>query len=130
MDITGAGWAFPTTLDPDGTITLADGHDTIERSIQLILATTPGERPLRPEFGCPLADVVFAPLNSDTAGRIHDMVTAALTRWEPRITVEDVQVLADDTLHGLLYIDLHYRINTTNTPHNLVYPYYTIPVTP
>ena len=90
----GSGWAFPLRIGPTGGIALVSGEREIEEAIRLVLATAPGERPMRPEFGCAIHDLVFAPVNEATAGRIQHEVYASLDRWEPRIEVEDVEVTA------------------------------------
>ncbi len=84
-DFIGAGWAFPLRTDATGAIALVRGEREIEESIRLILATAPGERPMRPEFGCAVHDYVFAPADASTAGQIAYEVRVALERWEPRI---------------------------------------------
>jgi len=123
----GQGWPFPTAFAADGTVALVAGTADIERSIELILTTAPGERPLRPEFGCGAHALVFAPVDADTAGRLAQVVQAALDRWEPRIAVDLVEVTADDATPGLLLIDVQYTVRATNSPRNLVFPFYTLP---
>lgn len=127
MDFIGSGLAFPVHPDATGSIALVSGEREIVESIRLILATAPGERPRRPEFGCAIHDLVFAPANAATAGQIAYEVRAALEQWEPRITLTDVLVgfaRADD---GTLLIDLHYTLRGSNDPRNLVFPFYVIP---
>ncbi len=128
--LVGQGWTFPTTVASDGTIALVGGGADIDRSIQLILTTAPGERPMRPEFGCGIYALIFAPVDAATGGLIAGAVRAALERWEPRIIVDLVEVSADDVVSGLLYIDIHYTIAATNNPRNLVFPFYTLPGEP
>ncbi|MFM7535369.1 MAG: GPW/gp25 family protein [Acidimicrobiales bacterium] len=123
----GAGIAFPLRLDPSGSLALVTGVQEIEEAIRLILATAPGERPMRPEFGCGIHDYVFAPADRETAGRLRDAVLRALERWEPRIDVLDVTVRADETDGSCLYIDIRYEIRGSNDPRNLVFPFYVIP---
>ncbi|MGW0733016.1 GPW/gp25 family protein [Streptomyces sp. NPDC002851] len=122
----GSGWGFPLRIGPTGGIALVSGELEIEEAIRLVLATAPGERPQRPEFGCAIHDLVFAPVNEATAGRIQHEVYAALDRWEPRIEVNDVEVTAGADL-GVLYIDVRYAIRGTNNPRSLVFPFYVIP---
>ncbi|GIG22014.1 hypothetical protein Cch01nite_27380 [Cellulomonas chitinilytica] len=127
QEFIGAGWSFPVRSDATGRVALSrEGHE-IEESIRLILATAPGERPMRPEFGCAVHDYVFAPADATTAGAIAYAVRVALDRWEPRIELQDVQVRFDDVDRGVLYIDVGYSIRGTNDPRNLVFPFYTIP---
>jgi phage baseplate assembly protein W len=127
MDFIGRGWAFPLRTDATGSIALVGGEREITEAIRLILATAPGERPMRPEFGCAIHDLVFAPADAATAGEIAYAVRTALEQWEPRITLDDVIVdfTAADT--GTLYIDIRYRLRDTNDPRNLVFPFYVIP---
>ena len=87
IDFVGAGWAFPLATDATGGVALVVREREIEEAIRLILATAPGERPMRPEFGCRVHDHVFAPINASTAGAIASDVRYALEMWEPRITV-------------------------------------------
>ncbi len=126
-DFVGAGWAFPVRADPTGRIGVVRDAREIEESILLILATAPGERPMRPEFGCTVHDHVFAPADAATAGDIAYAVRVALERWEPRIDLNDVLVRFDRTDRGTLYIDVRYQIRGTNDRRNLVFPFYVIP---
>jgi phage baseplate assembly protein W len=127
QEFIGAGWAFPLRTDRTASIALVRDQREIEESIHLILATSPGERPMRPEFGCSVHDYVFAPANAATAGDIAYAVRVALDRWEPRITLENVAVNFDGVDSGLLLIDVQYTIRGTNDPRNLVFPFYVIP---
>jgi uncharacterized protein len=127
QEFVGAGWAFPLRTDPTGRIALVTREREIEESIHLILATAPGERPMRPEFGCAVHDYVFAPADAGTAGDIAYAVRVALDRWEPRIDLEQVVVRFDAVEAGVLYIDVQYTIRGTNDPRNLVFPFYVIP---
>lgn len=123
----GAGWAFPPHTDATGGVALARGEREIEESIRLILATAPGERPMRPEFGCAVHDYVFAPADAGTAGQLAYEVRLSLERWEPRIEVAEVSVRFDAVDDGVLYIDVRYSIRGANDPRNLVFPFYVIP---
>jgi phage baseplate assembly protein W len=123
----GAGWAFPLATDATGSFALVTEHREIADAIWLVLATSPGERPMRPEFGSRLAEYVFAPANATTAGQLANEVRVALDRWEPRIDVGDVDIRFDDVASGVVYIDVHYQIRGDNDPRNLVFPFYIIP---
>ncbi|BFO14754.1 hypothetical protein SHKM778_11420 [Streptomyces sp. KM77-8] len=123
----GRGWGFPLRVGPTGGIALVEREREIEEAIRLVLGTAPGERPMRPEFGCGIHDYVFAPGDGATAGRIAQRVREALERWEPRIAVDDVVVAFDAVEDGTLYIDVHYTLRSTNDRRNLVFPFYTIP---
>jgi len=123
----GRGWAFPMRIGPTGGIGMVEREQEISEAVRLVLGTAPGERPMRPEFGCGIHDYVFAGADGATAGRIAHEVRIALERWEPRIDVADVVIAFDAVETGLLYIDVHYAIRSTNDQRNLVFPFYTIP---
>ncbi|MBW4721117.1 GPW/gp25 family protein [Saccharothrix obliqua] len=127
MDFIGRGLAFPVHTDATGSVALVGGEREIVESIRLVLATAPGERPMRPEFGCAIHDLVFAPADAATAGRIAYEVRLALERWEPRIALTDVSVGFDEVDRGTLLIDIRYALRGTNDPRNLVFPFYVIP---
>ena len=127
----GAGWGFfPMRTDLTGGFSLVRGTQEIEEAIRIILATAPGERPMRPDFGCAIHDFVFAPADASTAGQIAFEVRVALDRWEPRVDVLDVQVTFDATDIGTLHIEISYAIRGSNDPRNLVFPFYVIPAHP
>jgi phage baseplate assembly protein W len=123
----GSGWAFPMRVAPSGGIALVSRDKEIEESMRLVLATAPGERPMRPEFGCAIHDLVFAPVDEATAGRIQYEVRSTLDRWEPRIEVREVEVTSASGQEGVLFIDVRYSIRGTNNPRSLVFPFYVIP---
>ena len=126
-DFIGAGIAFPLRVGTTGGIALVTEHREIEEAIRLILATAYGERPMRPDFGCGIHDLVFAPADATTAGQIAYEVRLSLARWEPRIDVDDVSVSIDPVDASVLYIDISYEVRGTNDPRNLVFPFYVIP---
>ena len=123
----GRGWAFPLRTDATGGIALVSREREIEEAIRLILGTSPGERPMRPEFGCRIHDFVFASADGATANLIGAEVRRSLARWEPRINVEDVLVTFDAHDSSVMYIDIRYSVRDTNDRRNLVFPFYVIP---
>ena len=127
QDIIGKGWRFPPQIGPNGGIALVGGETEIEQAILIILRTAPGQRLMRPEFGCELHELVFMPNNSDTAARIKRAVRQALGRWEPRIRVHSVEAHPDTGDSARLMIDIQYEIKSTHDRRSLVYPFYLIP---
>jgi phage baseplate assembly protein W len=119
----GNGWAFPVALEKNGHIAAAEADESIRQAIWIILSTAPGERVMRPNFGCGLHNLVFAVNDSTTVGRVSQEVRQALVLWEPRIDVLDVNVEARGRGEVLL-INVHYRVRSTNNLFNLVYPFY------
>ncbi len=126
-EIIGSGLAFPLQVDRRGGIALARDETDIEQAIELILATAPGERPMRPEFGCGVHDFVFDSIDATTVGKMELAIRDALDRWEPRVVVETVEFNLDEVADGRLIIDIGYRVRVTNNMRNLVYPFYVIP---
>ena len=121
-DFLGVGWNFPFELH-EATVKVAEYEKSISQSIQIILETAPGERVMRPDFGCGIHEYVFAVNNSITQAAVCDEVREALLKWEPRIDVLDVQAEAGNSGEHLL-IHIEYLVRTTNNRFNLVYPFY------
>lgn len=119
----GAGWKLPVSLD-HGQIALSTCEESIRESIWIILATARGERQMLPDFGCGIHDLVFATHSAETAGRVATDVREALILWEPRIDLEDVEVRSDPEEPSRLLIQVEYRVRSTNSRFNLVYPFY------
>ena len=119
----GTGWAFPISVTPSGGIALSRDEQKIRESINILLGTAKGERVMRPDFGCDLRTLVFEPNNSVTASLARHHVEQALTMWEPRVEIENVDV-KNDIENSCLHIQIEYRVRATNSPHNLVYPFY------
>lgn len=127
QEFVGRGIAFPFRVDATGGLALVSEQRELEEAMRLILGTAPGERPMRPEFGCAIHDYVFAPADAGTAGALAQAVRAALGRWEPRVEVVRVDVTPDPETRDTLYLDITYRVLGTNDPRNLVFPFYVIP---
>jgi hypothetical protein len=126
-EFVGRGIAFPLRLDATGGLALVEREREIQEAIRLILATSEGERPMRPDFGCRIHDYIFASPDPATRSRIGYEVRESLRRWEPRVEVGDVLVTPDAGEPSTLFIDVSYSIKGTNDPRNLVFPFYTIP---
>lgn len=121
----GRGWAFPVQLDPaTGKVAAVEFEEDIRQAIQIILDTSPGERVMRPDFGCGIHDMVFGSMDTTTLQRIRSLVLDALTRYEARIEIIDVTVLTSTSEFGRLDIELEYRVRRTNQLGNYVYPFY------
>ncbi len=123
----GAGWAFPMAIDATGSVALVRREREIEESIRLILGTSYGERPMRPEFGCGIHDFVFVSADSTALGRIEHEVRIALKRWEPRVDVVEVVATVAEQSRDTVDVDVSYSIKGSNDPRNLVFPFYVIP---
>ncbi|HEU0013463.1 MAG TPA: GPW/gp25 family protein [Longimicrobium sp.] len=123
----GVGWAHPVRPKPpeaEKGIATAAYEDGIRDAVWLILGTAPGERVMRPDFGCAIHDAVFATTSATTLGGVVRDVTDALVRWEPRIEVLGVDAAPDPAEPARLLVHVDYRVRTTNNQFNLVYPFY------
>jgi phage baseplate assembly protein W len=119
----GRGWSFPITVD-GGRIVEVGQEAKIRQAIEVILRTAPGERVTRPDFGCGIHDLVFESFSNDMLGRVISAVTAALATWEPRIDVLDVNPQQDANQPNRILIEIDYRVRSTNSRLNLVFPFY------
>lgn len=119
----GQGLRFPLEV-VGGRLALSRGERKIEEAIRLILGTARGERVMRPELGCGVHDLVFAPGSSATGMRVTDAVRQALVLHEPRIDVLEVGAASPQGTPNLLLIRIAYRIRENNAVSNLVYPYF------
>jgi phage baseplate assembly protein W len=126
-DFVGRGWSFPLGVSPSGGTSMVRGTANVEQAMLLILGTAPGERPMRPEFGCGIHDLVFSTVEDSLVGRVTHEVRAALTRWEPRVTVTGVDATPDPDAPATLLVDVSYLVKATNDQRNLVFPFYSIP---
>ncbi len=122
-DFLGRGWKYPIEIQNEK-IVFSEGFDSIRESIFIILGTNKGERVMRPDFGCGINELVFSPNNSQTATLIAFYIREALTKWEPRIEVLDVNAYPDEDEGNKININIDYMVKTTNTKSNLVYPFY------
>lgn len=123
----GQGWQYPLATDASGSIALIGEERDLERSMRIILATAPGERPMRPRFGCAIHNYVFAPADANTAGQLALEVKKSLAFWEPRVDVKSVQVSVDELNRNTLYIHITFEKKGSYDPRSLVFPFYVIP---
>ncbi|QWH91886.1 baseplate protein [Bacillus toyonensis] len=103
---------------------MSEYEQDIKEAIRIILLTSPGERVMQSDFGCGAYDFVFNPMSITTLGLVESSVREALTRWEPRINIIAIKVLADQVQLGKLLIDITYTVRATNNEFNVVYPFY------
>jgi phage baseplate assembly protein W len=123
-DFLGIGWSYPVATDPrSGDIALSQYERDVREGIRIILETAPGERVMRPRFGCGIHDLVFEEMNTTTLFAVQAAVRDALTTYEARIELLDVAVDPLLALDGVLVISIDYRIRRTNQTDNLVYPF-------
>jgi len=121
----GKGWSFPVERDESkARFATAEYEESIRQAIRIILSTALGERVMRPDFGCGIHELVFEPNSVATWGLAEHYVSEALLLWEPRIEVLDVKAVASGGQDEELLIGVDYRVRTTDSRFNLVYPFY------
>lgn len=123
----GRGITFPMRVDQSGSIAMGSGADDIDANLKVVLITAPGERVMRPQFGCRIWDLVFEPINANTLGLMSEAVKDAVSQWEPRVDLIDVEIVPDPGDIGRVLIELKFRVKATNDVRNLVHPFYVIP---
>lgn len=121
----GTGWSFPPSFSEKGKhVKLSAEQEDIEQSIKIILSTLPGERLMRPDFGCGITRFVFEKQDSAFINGLNHIIGQALLNFEPRINYIDVEMLERNDLDGILHMQVNYTIIITNTRHNMVFPFY------
>jgi uncharacterized protein len=126
----GTGWGFPPEFDArDKGVRMVSQDEDIQESLRILLSTNPGERMMNPAFGCGLRARVFDSVSEGMITEVRDLVERAILFFEPRITLNSVDVLLRDALSGLVDIHINYTVRTTNTRSNLVYPFYLLEAT-
>lgn len=120
----GNGLSFPLRTNARGQVALVTGSEDIEQSIRIILSTRPGERVMRPNFGCRAHELLFEPRSAGTASLLQEYVFQALRMWEPRIEVENVYVDLQDSPPSALMAEIQYTIKATHDTRSIVYPFY------
>jgi phage baseplate assembly protein W len=126
-DFLGVGWSFPPEFhkytDKIGVKMVAE-EDDIDESLRILLSTLPGERTMQPTFGCGLHAMMFKSIKESTITELKDIIQRAVLFFEPRITLNSVDVDTGDSIEGKLKIQLNYTVRKTNTRSNIVYPFY------
>lgn len=117
----GSGAATGFTVSPAGTLALAHGDGLIRQAIMLLLTTSPGERVMRPDYGCPLRRLMFAPNDATTAGLAIHYVRQAIARWEKRVEIVKLDAGPDPQDGGMLVIALDYRVRETGVRDSVVF---------
>ena len=121
----GRGWSFPPQFNrADSRVEMTQGHEDIEKSLEILLGTRKGERVLLPDYGCNLDEMVFEAFNESVKTYLADMVKSAILYHEPRI--EPLQILIDDSYitEGRLMIEIEFLVRATNSRFNKVYPFF------
>ena len=121
----GRGWSFPPTFNRarPGVDMLEDEAD-IASSLEILLSTALGERTMLPQYGCNLDELVFESLDTRMKTLMADKVEMAIMYYEPRIETESVLLDDSGQLDGVILIEVTYRVKSTNSRFNFVFPFY------
>lgn len=123
----GRGWSFPPAFQRSiAGVEMLDQEADIASSLEIILTTSIGERVMAPDFGCNLEDLLFENLDTTLKTLVADQIETALIYYEPRIDIEKINLDTDRELEGIVLIEVTYRVRSTNTRYNIVYPFYKI----
>lgn len=106
-----------------GGVAMVSGVAAVRQSILILLSTRPGERVMRPRYGCDLYRLVFSINDATTAGLAIHYVRQALLRWEPRIDILELDASPSATEPGRLNVVLEYRVRSLNRVDRLIYPF-------
>ncbi len=120
----GNGLKFPFAINDQHKVAIVSNENDIKEAIKIILKTSPGERVMRPDFGCGINNYTFSVMNSANIVQIQNEIERALTLYEPRIVVESVDASVQESPDGVLHISIEYKVKSSNARHNLVYPFY------
>lgn len=121
----GAGWSFPISFTIGNyQLDTTEYEENINESIQIILLTKNGSRPMEPDFGSGLQSFFFRQMDETLKGEMIDAVKFALMNNEPRITVTEVDVNFPNQINGIVEINIFYIYNQANTRHNYVFPFH------
>jgi phage baseplate assembly protein W len=120
----GTGWSFPPSFNKAGGVEMVSNDIDIKQALQILLSTSLGERIMLPKYGCDLNDYLFSSISDSNIYLIREQITSAIINYEPRVTVNNVDIDQSQYLDGILSILVDYSVITTNTRFNLVFPYY------
>ena len=121
----GRGWSFPPTfLNGRAEVVMLEEEADIVSSLEILLSTRPGERVMLPDYGCNLEELLFENLDTTLKALLADKIETAILYFEPRIDLESVSLETGRELEGVVLIEVTYRVRTTNSRFNFVFPYY------
>ena len=118
----GRGWKFPLKFE-NGAAAMSEAEEDVDESLHILLGTYPGERLMRPDYGCRLRDYCFSSYEENTIAQIDEEIRNAIENFEPRVIVENTDYKMDET-NDVLQIIIDYKVIATNSRRNLVYPFY------
>ncbi|MFD2467671.1 GPW/gp25 family protein [Amycolatopsis silviterrae] len=120
----GTGWRFPILPDEAGRLGYAVGEQSVEHCLRALLLTATGERVMRPDFGTRAQESVFAPGSVQSLRDLEQSIASAVRAYEPRVELDEVRAETDPAEESRVTVSVVYRIRSSNTKANLVFPFY------
>ena len=121
----GKGWSFPPAFNKNSaSVEMISDEEDIRSSLEILLSTRIGERIMQPTYGCEMTKMLFEPIDATLKTYIKDLINDAVLYHEPRIILNELDIIEADIESGLVEVMLDYTIISTNTRNNLVYPFY------
>lgn len=121
----GKGWSFPPAFNRVAkTVEMTTQVEDIERSLEILLTTSLGERIMQPRYGCNTDDLVFESLDTGTKTIMIDRIKTAILFFEPRIEAKKIEIDTMNEVEGEVLLRIEYVIPTTNSRFNFVFPFY------
>ena len=123
-DFLGKGLRFPVSINLNGGVSSSAFEENVRQSIFIILGTAPGERIYRPDFGCRIHDLMFAPNTTLTAAAAEIYCEEAIYKYEPRVAKVVCRAAPNADEPNRLDVRIEYVIAGKNDKRNLVFPFY------
>jgi phage baseplate assembly protein W len=121
----GTGWKFPVSFsESTGTVSMLSGEEDIANSLRILFETNTGERVMQPDYGSGLDRFVFEHAGKSTITYMQALISNAILFHEPRIILDEVNIMVNDHNAAQLDIDIRYTVSATNNRYNYVFPFY------
>ncbi len=121
----GRGWSFPPSFNRSlpGVEMLEEEADIVS-SLEILLTTAPGERVMQPDYGCDMEELLFENVDTTTKTLVADKIENSILYFEPRIDLETVRLDDSREWEGVIFIQIVFRVRSTNSRFNFVFPFY------
>jgi len=123
----GTGWGFPPSFNKSAStmsVAMVSYEEDINESLRILMGTSPGERVMYPTYGCGLKKMVFEKIDESVMTALKDTIARAVLFFEPRITLDSIDVDLAESFNGCVRFRLNYTVRATNNRSNVVYPFY------
>ena len=125
QDFIGVGWSFPPKFKREtGQVETTELYDDIQKSLEILLTTRPGERVMQPKYGCHMEPLLFESLDTGTKTMIKERIRTSILYFESRIEAKKITLDDSNQNEGVLLISIEYIVSATNSRFNFVFPFY------